>query len=204
MGLATAFKAFFAILGNGEKAELWEKANSGKLIDDSRINDLESQLADSKKSADSAKSEVDSAKTEVEKLKADLKEAKGKKDRSDALYTLTLLQREGRLIDFLKEDISAFSDDQVGAAVRQIHEGCGKVLDKHFKIEALVHSPEGDDVEVPKGYDPARYTLSGEVKGDGPFKGALVHKGWVSTELNLPERSKGADTSVICPAEVDL
>ena len=204
MGLSTAFKAFFAILGNGEKAELWEKATSGKLIDDGRVSDLENQLADSKKTADSAKTETQVVKSEVEKLKAELKDAKGKKDRSDALYTLTLLQREGRLIDFLKEDIGPYNDEQVGAAVRQIHEGCNKVLDKHFKIQALVDSAEGENIEIPKGYDPAHFALSGELKGEGPFSGSLVHKGWISKELNLPERSKDAAVAVICPAEVDL
>ena len=77
-------------------------------------------------------------------------------------------------------------------------------MDKHFKIQALVDSAEGENIEIPKGYDPAHFALSGELKGEGPFSGSLVHKGWISKELNLPERSKDAAVAVICPAEVDL
>ncbi|MDD7987070.1 DUF2760 domain-containing protein [Lentisphaera marina] len=197
MGLATAFKAFFSILGDGEKAELWEKACGGKLIEDTQVKDLESKVGE-------LEGELKSGKTEVSKLKDELKAAASKNDRSDAIYTLTLLQREGRLIDFLKEDIGPYSDEQVGAAVRQIHEGCGKVLEKHFKVQPLIDSAEGDEVEVPKAYDPAKFSLSGQVSGDGPFKGSLVHKGWQASELSLPERSKETDTSVICPSEVDI
>ncbi len=197
MGLATAFKAFFSILGDGEKAELWEKACGGKLIEDTQVKDLESKVGE-------LEGELKSGKTEVSKLKDELKAAASKNDRSDAIYTLTLLQREGRLIDFLKEDIGPYSDEQVGAAVRQIHEGCGKVLEKHFKVQPLINSAEGDEVEVPKAYDLAKFSLSCQVSGDGPFKGSLVHKGWQASGLSLPERSKETDASVICPSEVDI
>ncbi|WDE98359.1 DUF2760 domain-containing protein [Lentisphaera profundi] len=197
MGLTTAFKAFFSILGNGEKADLWEKVCEGKLIEDSQLKDLESEV-------EKLEASLSTGENELTKVKEELKIASSKNDRSDAIYTLTLLQREGRLIDFLKEDIGPYSDEQVGAAVRQIHEGCGKVLEKYFKVESLVDSAEGDEVEVPKAYDPAKYSLSGQVSGEGPFKGSLVHKGWLASKLTLPERTKDTDTSVICPSEVDI
>ena len=65
-------------------------------------------------------------------------------------------------------------------------------------------SAEGDEVEVPKAYDPAKYSLSGQVSGEGPFKGSLVHNGWLASKLTLPERTKETDTSVICPSEGDI
>src|SRR5687768_2476125 len=46
---------------------------------------------------------------------------KAKKLSGEPLRLLNLLQREGRLLDFLLEDISAASDDQVGAGVRELH-----------------------------------------------------------------------------------
>lgn len=40
-----------------------------------------------------------------------------------ALQLLALLQKEARLIDFLQEEVSQFSDEEVGAAARVIHSG---------------------------------------------------------------------------------
>ena len=39
--------------------------------------------------------------------------------------------REGRLIDFLMDDLTAYGDAQVGAAARVVHEGCKAVLQEH-------------------------------------------------------------------------
>jgi hypothetical protein len=108
------------------------------------------------------------------------------------------------LIDFLKEDVSSFSDEQVGAAVRQIHEGCGKVLERYFKVEALASVSEGESLTVPKGFDPSEYQMSGQVAGEAPYTGNLVHKGWKASALSLPERSSSLNGMVICPAEVEV
>ena len=105
---------------------------------------------------------------------------------------------------FIKEDISAFSDDQVGAAVRQIHQGCSKVLKDYFKVEAISNGIEGDTVEVPKGFDVNEYTLSGQVTGEAPYKGELRHKGWKVTETTLPIRQQKENLSVIAAAEVEV
>src|SRR5687768_6512529 len=43
------------------------------------------------------------------------------KPSAEPLRLLTLLQREGRLLDFLLEDLSAATDEQVGAGVRALH-----------------------------------------------------------------------------------
>lgn len=155
---------------------------------------------------DQAREELASANERVEKLKAEAEEAKGKlgKARDDgALALLSWLQREGRLIDFLKEDIDDYEDEQVGAAVRAIHKGCRKVLDEGLKLEAILPGEEESKVEVPAGFDPVAISLTGKVKGDPPFKGTLMHHGWRSSEVKVPV-PEAVDTSVLAAAEVEL
>ena len=117
---------------------------------------------------------------------------------------LSLLQREARLLDFIKEDIKDFSDAQIGAAVRPVHDGCRQVLDKYVKLEAIAKSPEGSTIEVKEGFDPSEIQLSGKVKGDPPFKGVLQHHGWRIAEMDLPSRPESHKAEVITPAEVEL
>ena len=122
----------------------------------------------------------------------------------DILYSLILLQREGRLVDFLNEDISGYSDEQVGAAIRRIHTSCKTVLDDHFDVGPILEKAEGEKVEIPVGFDPAAIRLTGNVKGTPPFTGTLVHPGWKANKMDVPERGEAVDPSVITPAEVEL
>lgn len=122
----------------------------------------------------------------------------------DAIYTLAVLQRGGRLVDFLREDISGYDDAQVGAAVRQIHAGCRKVLEKHFTLEPVMDEAEGARVTVEEGFDSSRIALSGSISGQPPFQGTLRHRGWRVTQVNFPERTAARDATVVCPAEVDV
>lgn len=121
-----------------------------------------------------------------------------------SLQVLMLLQREGRLLDFLKEEIDGIDDDQVGAAVRAIHKGCRKVLSEHVKLAPVRTEPEGSVVDVPVGFDPAAIRLIGNVRGEPPFKGALKHHGWKVAELNLPALPAGQDPRIVAPAEVEV
>lgn len=120
------------------------------------------------------------------------------------LQVLALLQREGRLLDFLKEDIDGIDDDQVGAAVRAIHKGCRKVLSEHVTLAPIRKEAEGSQVEVPRGFDPAAIRLIGNVRGDPPFKGALKHHGWQVTAMHLPQQPHGIDPKIVAPAEVEV
>jgi len=119
-----------------------------------------------------------------------------------AVYTLVLLQREGRLIDFLKEDIDAFTDAQVGAAVRQIHRGTRSVLENNFEITAIFEKPEGNEVAIDADYDPSKITVIGELPETAPYNGLLQHKGWLAMKVELPERVGKVNTRVVYPAEV--
>jgi hypothetical protein len=121
-----------------------------------------------------------------------------------ALAVLATLQREGRLIDFLKEDMAAFSDGEVGAAARVVHTGCRKVFSDYFAVEPILKDEEGATVKVPAGFDPQRIRLTGNIAGQPPFRGTLKHHGWVATEVRLPAVAETLDPRVLAAAEVEL
>jgi hypothetical protein len=123
---------------------------------------------------------------------------------ASGLFVLGLLQREGRLIDFLQEDIGGFSDAEVGAAARVVHEGCRKVLREYLPVAPVVPQNEGDVVKVPEGFDANRYRLTGNVTGQAPYSGSLKHHGWVASEVKLPALPTSLDMKVLAPAEVEL
>lgn len=123
---------------------------------------------------------------------------------ASGLLVLSALQREGRLIDFLQQDVAGFSDEEVGAAGRVIHSGCSKVLRQYFDFEPAVPGLEGTPMSVPAGFDAQRIRLTGNVTGQPPFKGILRHHGWVAKEVRLPEVSPSLDPKVVAPAEVEL
>ena len=126
------------------------------------------------------------------------------REHASALQLLSMLQREGRLIDFLQEDVAAFPDADVGAAARIVHEGCRKVVRQYLALEPVLPQVEGDAVNVPTGFDAQRIRLTGNVAGQPPFTGALKHHGWVTTAVKFPSTSPALDPRVIAPAEVEL
>ena len=121
-----------------------------------------------------------------------------------AIQMLALLQRDGRLVDFLAENISAYPDAQIGAAVRTIHDNCRQVLDRYVKLEPILNSEEDQPVMVPAGFDLDAIKLIGNVTGELPLRGVLRHKGWRVKEVNLPPLPQGAGRMVVAPAEVEL
>jgi hypothetical protein len=121
-----------------------------------------------------------------------------------AVQLLALLQKEGRLLDFLQEEIGAYSDEQIGAAVRDIHRSCRKVLEEHVGLEPVLPGEEESAVTVEPGFDPSRIRLIGNVTGEPPFAGVLKHHGWRATALSLPKTPQGFDPTVVAPAEVEL
>jgi hypothetical protein len=121
-----------------------------------------------------------------------------------ALAFLALLQREGRLVDFLQESLDGYDDGDIGASVRDIHRGLRKVLGDYFNIEPVMPGQEDDTVSVPRGFDPGEVRLVGDVSGEPPFKGVLRHHGWRVVEVNLPALSEGVDRHVLAPAEVEI
>ena len=125
--------------------------------------------------------------------------------RSEALTLLATLQREARFVDFVKEPLGSYTDAQIGAAAREVHRECGKLLERLFALRPILPDQEGAEVGVPAGFDAGRYRLLGNVTGEPPFRGRLTHHGWEATSCDLPSWS-GSDPAarVIAPAEVEL
>jgi len=122
-----------------------------------------------------------------------------------AAELVILLQREGRLLDFLEQDIEDFDDDDVGAAVRAVHKGCREVVRKHFDIgPVLPELEEDDDFTVEEGFNPEEIRLLGKVKGSPPFKGTLRHPGWRAQKVSMPKVAASVDVAVLASAEVEV
>ena len=121
-----------------------------------------------------------------------------------ALQLLGLFQREARLIDFTQEDLSSYSDADIGGAARVVHEGCCKVLQDYFTIVPVRTEPEGSRLTLADGFDASAIRLTGNVLGQAPYKGSLSHRGWRATDTRLPQLSPSHDVTVLAQAEVEL
>jgi len=173
-----AFKTFFRLLGNAELADCIQQFDSTQ----------------------------DKALPAPEAKPAPIVKAEPPKPtRSDAISLLEALQREARLIDFLQEDITSYSDAQVGAAVREVHRGCADVLMRTFEIGPIESTPEGTQRSVTTNDNSARIRLTGQVTETRPVSGELVHAGWIAKKCALPKwNGTEQDALVIAPAEVEI
>jgi len=127
-------------------------------------------------------------------------------DTSDrAIQMLALLQREGRLVDFVLEDLAAYSDAQIGAAARDVHAGCHRVLERYVTLEAILPGREGEVVTVGQDQqiNAAAFNLVGNVAGQPPFRGTLLHPGWRASRVQLPPLGT-TDRTIVMPAEIEL
>jgi hypothetical protein len=126
-------------------------------------------------------------------------------DRGEAaLRLLALLQQEGRLVDFLEEDLAPYSDAQIGSAVRSIHSGCRSVLKERLDLAPILPGAEGATVTVERGFDPAAVRVTGNVRGEPPYQGVLRHPGWRSAAFRMPDATGDRDHSILAPAEVEV
>jgi hypothetical protein len=125
-------------------------------------------------------------------------------DQRRALHLLSLLQREGRLLDFLKEDLKQYDDAQIGAAVRSIQESCQKTLNEYITLKPVMEQEEGEEVTIQPGFDVSAVRLTGNVTGSPPFKGILQHRGWRVTKFSMPSLSATQNPNIIAPAEVEM
>ncbi|HEF4728600.1 DUF2760 domain-containing protein [Burkholderia multivorans] len=121
-----------------------------------------------------------------------------------ALQLLGLLQRDARFIDFVEEDIAGYSDADIGAAARLVHDGCRATLREHFTIVPVRDEAEGSRVTLPAGFDATAVRVTGNVVGSAPFTGTVSHRGWRVADVRLPKLTGSHDASVIAPAEVEL
>ena len=125
--------------------------------------------------------------------------------RNDAITLLATLQREARFVDIVMEPLGDYTDAQVGAATRDVLRDCGQTLERLFAIRPVVDAEEGAAHEAPANVDAARYRLTGNVTGEPPHRGQLVHHGWQATHCELPGWSGSDDAAmIVAPVELEL
>lgn len=121
-----------------------------------------------------------------------------------ALQLLGILQKEARFLDFIQEDMAAYADADIGAAARIVHQGCRQAVQEHFTIVPVSTAFEGDRIQLDTGFNAAEFRLTGNITGQAPFSGTLIHKGWRVIAVKLPQLTEGHDCQIIAPAEVEL
>jgi hypothetical protein len=186
--LALAFVAFFRVLFNAAYAGRVERLSSGEPDEQSAPAPLPQRPEAPRPQAAPAPAAPK------------LREA----PTDGALQLLGLLQREGRLIDFLQEDIGSYPDAAIGAAARVMHDSVRKALLAHVTLEPVRREAEGSRITVPSGFSAHELRLTGNVVGEAPFHGTLTHAGWRALHIELPKLSPGYDVRIVAPAEVEL
>lgn len=180
MALVVAFRAFFAALFNSAASQ--------------RIQ----QALDSKPATSAL---PESSKASVE-IKPQLPAKPEKPVRSEALTLLSTLQREARLVDLVCEPLDQFSDQQIGAAAREVLRDCKKTLDRMFAIQPLSEAEEGAKIDIPATHSPAKLRLVGASSGQ---RGTIVHRGWKATVCELPSwQGDKSDAMTLAPTEVEV
>ncbi len=121
-----------------------------------------------------------------------------------ALQVLSLLQKEARFLDFIKEDITAYNDADIGVAARVVHEGCNKAISEHFSLAPVRTEQEGSRITLAADFNAGEVRLTGNIVGAAPFTGTLVHKGWQVTDIRLPKLTQGYNPNIVAAAELEL
>ncbi|MDR5817749.1 DUF2760 domain-containing protein [Caballeronia sp. LZ033] len=183
--IGIAFGAFFGVLGNA--------AFAGRV---QRLRDA----PHAPEAAPAAPEPPKPAAAPVQPAPSALKEASP----VAALQLLALLQRDARFVDFVEEDIAKYSDADIGAAARLVHDGCRAVLREHFTINPVRSEAEGSRITLQEGFDAAAVRLTGNVVGRAPFSGSISHRGWKVEDTRLPKLAPSHDASIVAPAEVEL
>ena len=132
------------------------------------------------------------------------REKRKKEDKRLFVHLFAVLQREGRLMDFLQEDLDRYEDAQIGAAVRSIQENCKKTVKRYLSPEPVMRQQEGETVKIEAGFDRQAIKLVGNVGDQPPFTGILRHRGWQLRSVSLPELSEAENPDLIAPAEVEI
>jgi hypothetical protein len=147
----------------------------------------------------------DAAKLSAERPATPSPPAVQRAGRSEALTLLAALQREARFVDMVREPLADYSDAQVGAAARDVLRDCGQLLDRFFGLTPASQQEEGHEVEVGEGYDAGSVRVTGNVTGDPPYRGRLIHHGWVATRCDVPAWT-GSERArfVVAPQEVEV
>jgi hypothetical protein len=182
------------------------------VIDGARISGLQAKALAKANESDAEMSRLrdelaraQGAAIEASKATKEAKAAAALAGHVEAVNLLALLQQKGRFLDFVMDDVTRYPDAQIGAAARVVHQGCSSVVREYFEIKPVHDGAEGAPLTLSKDYDSHRYRLIGRVTGEPPFKGRVLHRGWLTAAVKLPERiDPKAGGNVIAPAEVEL
>ena len=209
--IAIAIGSFFAILGNGRLAADVNRVRAGEAFaadvapKEVRVEVPVEKIVETRIEVPVEKivEKVVEKRVEVpvEKLVEKTIEVP---NNAAALQLLGLMQREARFVDFIQEDVAPYTDAEIGAAARVVHEGCRKVLRDNFSIAPVRTEAEGTRITLPAGFDAAAVRLTGNVVGQASFTGTLGHRGWQATEVKLPQLTDSKAAQVIAQAEVEL
>jgi hypothetical protein len=120
-----------------------------------------------------------------------------------ALQILSIMQRDSRLLDFLMEDLTTYSDDQVGAAVRELHDQCRDSVSRYITLQPVIDGVEGTFAQAPSK-DPGIVKFVGNVPATPPPGGTLRHKGWRAAKVDLPALPPKQDATILAPAEIEI
>jgi hypothetical protein len=181
MGLGTAFRAFFAALGKGDRAQAIRRILDGG----EAVGRLERPVD----SADEGRGG-----RMVPERKASL--------RSDAIAVLATLQREARFVDLVQESLDGFSDAQIGAAARPCLKQCRDSLERIFALVPASEVPEGGMISLPEKRSPIRFQTVGDRAVSG--QGRVVHPGWLASSCKLPQYlGDTEDALVVAPIQVE-
>ncbi len=156
-------------------------------------------------SAKSAEAPAASAKAEPEELPGPSRQVEVD---AEVVQFLARLQEKGRLVDFVMDDITPYSNEQIGAAARVVHQGCKEVLQGCFEIAPVHGGAEQEGISLAGDFDATAYRLVGKVPEQPPYNGTVLHRGWKTTGVNLPrltrEAIEGSAREVIAPAEIEI
>lgn len=193
--IAIAIGSFFAILGNARLAGDIHRLRTGEpLAADMPPNEVRVEVPVEK--IIETRVEVPVEKIVEKRVEVPTNTA--------ALQLLGLMQREARFVDFIQEDVAPYTDAEIGAAARVVHEGCRKLLAEHFTIAPVRAEAEGSRITLQAGFDAAAVRLAGNVVGQAPFTGQLTHRGWQASDVRLPQLTDTRAAAILAQAEVEL
>ena len=163
-------------------------------------------LAEPEQAQEEIEEEVVEESKPMDALKYKVKDEISKKDEKniDGVFLLSLFQKQGRLVDFLQQDIASFSNAEVGEAARVVHDGCARILGDYFTMEAIRTEEEGALVSVDADYNLSEITLTGNLRGSAPYRGELLHHGWKISDQHPPEQLDPKARFIVQPAEIEV
>ena len=193
--IAIAIGSFFAILGNARLAGDIHRLRTGEpLAADVPPNEVRVEVPVEK----IVETRIEVPVEKIVEKRVEVHSA------TAALQLLGLLQREARFVDFTQEDVAPYSDAEIGAAARVVHQGCRKLLAEHFTLQPVRPEAEGSRITLQAGFDASAIRLTGNVVGQAPFTGSLSHRGWQVSDVRLPQLTDAKAAAVIAQAEVEL